>query len=167
VPAGSDKLVVQTEGDGDVDLFLSQGNMPKITQFDYAAKGKDADEKITIRNPRAGTWYALVYGRAKFDDVEVRATWDKGRGVAVVTTSPPPVVIRETPPPVVIRETPPPVVVREPAPVYVYPDPVYVYPRPSTSIVIGGGFWWPWHHSSWHWGHYGGHGRPSHSGGHR
>lgn len=164
VPEGSDKLVIQTEGDGNVDLFLSQGNMPSITQFDYAARGKDADEKITIRNPRPGTWNALVYGRGKFDDVEVKATWEKGRDVAVVTQAPPPVVVRESAPPVVIRESAPPVVVREPAPVYVYPEPVYVYPR--TRIVIGGSFWWPhrWYgghyggwHGGWHGGHHGGH----------
>ncbi len=63
VPAGLRHLVLTTSGGaGDADLYLSRASVPEPKEYQYASQSSDSRERIAVVSPRAGTWYALVYG---------------------------------------------------------------------------------------------------------
>ena len=76
VAPDADRLVVNTSGgQGDVDLYLSYGRLPEPDQYDYVSNHEGTAEKISLRNPRAGTWYAMVFGYEDFRNVSLVGSW--------------------------------------------------------------------------------------------
>lgn len=83
VPANTRRFVVQTaNGSGDVDLFLERGSFPEPGRAEFSSATRGNREEITIDNPRAGTWFLLVYGYEQYRrvDLRTRVTLQRHRG---------------------------------------------------------------------------------------
>jgi YD repeat-containing protein len=58
VPPGTTSVRVTLTGDnGDLDMYVRQGNPASYLEHDYKSDGASSNEAITIANPAAGTWY--------------------------------------------------------------------------------------------------------------
>jgi large repetitive protein len=63
VPADQTKLEISiTGGTGDCDLYVKRDAMPTTSVYDYRPYLKGNDEKVSITNPAAGTWYIMLQG---------------------------------------------------------------------------------------------------------
>ncbi len=88
VEPGTDELIITTSGgDGDLDLYLSDGDRPSTKDFLHSSTGKSADERIVVQNPRAGTWQLLVHAFSRFGGASLRidATRRLGRWAEILS----------------------------------------------------------------------------------
>lgn len=74
VPAGRTSLSFKTSGGrGDADIYVSFGSAPTTSSYQYVSDGSTTAESITIRNPKAGTYYLLLNSYATFSGVTLVA----------------------------------------------------------------------------------------------
>ena len=74
VPEGARILWVDIKGDsGDADLYLQYGEEPTTEMFEYAPFKDGSTEHVLVRRPQSGTWFIMVHGYDKFDDLEIMA----------------------------------------------------------------------------------------------
>ncbi|HWX01046.1 protease pro-enzyme activation domain-containing protein [Collimonas sp.] len=74
VPAGRTSLTFKTSGGrGDADIYASFGTAPTTSSYQYVSDGSTTSENITIRNPKAGTYYLLLNSYATFSGVTLVA----------------------------------------------------------------------------------------------
>lgn len=74
VPAGRTSLTFKTSGGkGDADIYASFGSAPTTSSYQYVSDGSTTSETITIRNPKAGTYYLLLNSYATFSGVTLIA----------------------------------------------------------------------------------------------
>jgi pseudomonalisin len=74
VPAGRTSLTFKTSGGkGDADIYASFGSAPTTSSYQYVSDGSTTSESITIRNPKAGTYYLLLNSYATFSGVTLVA----------------------------------------------------------------------------------------------
>ena len=76
VPAGQTKLEIGIEGGtGDADLYIKLGARPTTSDYDYRPYLAGNDEKVSITDPPAGTWYIVIRGYADYANVTLTATY--------------------------------------------------------------------------------------------
>jgi hypothetical protein len=72
VPSGLSNLVIKTQGGtGDCNLYVRYGEVPTFRVYDVVSYRTGNDETVTIRNPKSGAWYVMVYGN--YSDVSLNA----------------------------------------------------------------------------------------------
>jgi len=90
VPAGQDQLEISTAGGtGDVDLYVRRGSLPTTTSYDYRPYKPGNDEKVTVANPVAGTWYIMLRGYTAYTGVTLKATYSAAITITPLTNSVP------------------------------------------------------------------------------
>ena len=63
VPAGSTRLLVETEGgSGDVDLLIRRNRLPSLLESDCESFEVTNDDGCDVPNPGAGDWYIMLFG---------------------------------------------------------------------------------------------------------
>ncbi len=76
VPAGQARLEIFTSGGtGDMDLYVRKGARPSTKEWDYRPYVIGNNEKVTVDNPQAGTWYVLIRGYSFYGAVTLKATY--------------------------------------------------------------------------------------------
>jgi hypothetical protein len=77
VPEYATNLTVAISGGwGDCDLILRYGEMPDTNAYDYYPALAGNDESVSVANPRAGSWYALLAaGPSGFGGVRLTAAY--------------------------------------------------------------------------------------------
>jgi hypothetical protein len=74
VPPGQARLTVSLSGGtGDCDLYLRQGALPTLEQFDHRPFLVGNLETVTVDNPAAGDWYVMLSGYLAYSRVTLRA----------------------------------------------------------------------------------------------
>lgn len=77
VPAGSHELLVQTSGGtGDADIYVRQGQLPTVADYDCASFTAGNQDACLIETPAAADWYILVDAWTTFDGLLLLATFD-------------------------------------------------------------------------------------------
>lgn len=80
VPAGQKKLTVKTtSGKGDCQLYVRRDEW--ATTSKYTKKSTTSGsciETVEVKNPAAGVWHIMVYGRDHYEDVCLEAAHDLG-----------------------------------------------------------------------------------------
>ncbi|OHB62622.1 MAG: hypothetical protein A2Y77_02005 [Planctomycetes bacterium RBG_13_62_9] len=77
VPVGAKSLeIAMSGGTGDADLYVRKGSLPTTTQYDFRPYLQGNNEKVTIENPAAATWYIMIRGYQAFSGVTLVATLD-------------------------------------------------------------------------------------------
>lgn len=81
VPARATSVTISTGGGmGDCDLFLTRGGVPDVKRYEHVSNGSGTTEKITVKNPKPGTWYVLLLGYKNFKDVSLGLSVKGGVG---------------------------------------------------------------------------------------
>jgi hypothetical protein len=76
VAPNADRLAIDASGgSGDADIYLAYGRLPQPDKYDYVSNKAGTADRILLRNPRAGTWYVLVFGYERFSDVSLTGSW--------------------------------------------------------------------------------------------
>ena len=76
VPAGRSSLSIKTSGgSGDEDLYVQLGSKPTTSSFLRRSWNYGNSESISIRAPKAGTYYIMLYGYAAYSGVTLVATY--------------------------------------------------------------------------------------------
>jgi len=76
VPAGQTSLEIEISGGtGDADLYVKLGARPTITDYDYRPYLAGNDEKVSISDPAAGTYYIVIRGYADYANVTLKASY--------------------------------------------------------------------------------------------
>jgi hypothetical protein len=76
VPAGQARLEIATSGGtGDVDLYVRRGAKPSTSEWDYRPFLIGNNERVTVDNPQAGTWYVMLHGYTLYSGVTLKATY--------------------------------------------------------------------------------------------
>ncbi len=84
VPAGQTKLEIQISGgSGDCDLYVKRDALPTLASYDYRPYLVGNNEKVTVNNPAAGTWYLMLRGYSAYAGVTLLATYSGGIGIAL------------------------------------------------------------------------------------
>jgi subtilisin family serine protease len=65
IPEGTTRLLVQTRGSGDVDLYLRPGSQPTQSTFHCRSIFFTSNELCVVSSPAAGDWHIMVYGYAR------------------------------------------------------------------------------------------------------
>jgi fibronectin type 3 domain-containing protein len=65
IPEGTTRLLVQTRGSGDVDLYLRPGSQPTQSTFLCRSISFTSNELCMVSSPTAGDWHIMVYGYAR------------------------------------------------------------------------------------------------------
>ena len=74
VEEGARILWVDIKGlSGDADLYLQQGSEPTTEAYEYAPMFEGSNEHVMVEFPESGTWYIMVHGHEKFEDLEILA----------------------------------------------------------------------------------------------
>jgi large repetitive protein len=88
VPTGQTKLEIsitgQPSGTGDCDLYVKKDSMPTTTTFDYRPFLAGSEEKVTITNPVAGTWYIMLRGFSAYTGVTLLGSYSGTVGTLLV-----------------------------------------------------------------------------------
>ncbi|CAM4253700.1 collagenase [Pseudoalteromonas maricaloris] len=72
VAAGTDKLVISTSGGtGDADLYLKLGSAPTFSEYDCRPYQSGNEEVCEITTPAAGTYYIMLHGYNRFENVQL------------------------------------------------------------------------------------------------
>ncbi|RRS07810.1 PKD domain-containing protein [Pseudoalteromonas sp. J010] len=72
VAAGVDKLILTTSGGtGDVDLYVKAGTAPTFNEFDCRPYKSGNEEICEIATPEAGTYYLMLHGYNRFENVQL------------------------------------------------------------------------------------------------
>jgi fibronectin type 3 domain-containing protein len=66
VPEGALQLLAQTNGSGNVDLFMRHGTQPTRNTADCRSTNDTTAERCVFFAPAPGDWYIMVYGNARF-----------------------------------------------------------------------------------------------------
>jgi serine protease len=74
VSAGASSLRIATNGTGDADLYVRYGTVPTTTRHDCASTGATSTESCEVLVPAAGTYYVMLRGAARYDNVSLAAT---------------------------------------------------------------------------------------------
>ncbi|MFY0566141.1 Ig-like domain-containing protein [Archangium lansingense] len=73
VPTGTRSLWVQiTGGTGDADLYVRHDLRPTSALYDCRPDLSGNEESCVIDNPPAGTWYVMLRGRQRYEDVTLK-----------------------------------------------------------------------------------------------
>ncbi|MBY0572603.1 MAG: M20/M25/M40 family metallo-hydrolase [Undibacterium sp.] len=76
VPSGKTTLNIKLSGgSGDGDLFAKFGSTPSTTVYDAKSDGSTNAETITIKAPKAGTYFVLVKAYAAVSNASIVATF--------------------------------------------------------------------------------------------
>jgi fibronectin type 3 domain-containing protein len=84
VPSGKTKMALTTTGgSGDCDLYLCKpGDPPSIGTYYEKSTNEGTVESVTVLNPEAGGWVAIVYGYAPYSNIFFTGdTFTDGPGV--------------------------------------------------------------------------------------
>jgi len=74
VPEGQGRLAISTSGGtGDVDLYVCLGQKPTTDEWDYRPYLTGNDERVIVKNPKAGRYYILLRGYMAYAGVTLRA----------------------------------------------------------------------------------------------
>jgi hypothetical protein len=88
VPAGQDELEISTTGGtGDADLYVRRGSLPTTTSYDYRPYKPGNEEKVTVANPAAGTWFIMLRGYTAYAGVTLKATYSAAIVITPLTNS--------------------------------------------------------------------------------
>ncbi|MEJ6476856.1 collagenase [Pseudoalteromonas piscicida] len=72
VAPNTDRLILNTSGgSGDVDLYVKAGAMPTFNEFDCRPYKSGNTESCEIVNPEAGTYYIMLHGYNRFENVQL------------------------------------------------------------------------------------------------
>ena len=72
VPADTVMLTVDISGgNGDADLYVAQGRVPSLQDYDFAPFIDGNNENVSVEAPAAGTWYIMIHGFDSFDNVSL------------------------------------------------------------------------------------------------
>jgi hypothetical protein len=71
VPFGMRSLIVETEGDGDVDLYLRTGPTVSREQYDKRSFNASSSERCEIPNPVSGQWSVMLHGYKSYSNVSL------------------------------------------------------------------------------------------------
>lgn len=63
-------------GSGNADLYLLEGALPALDNYDLIADGGDNNETIDVPAPGGKTWYLMVHGADAFSDVVLTVDGD-------------------------------------------------------------------------------------------
>ncbi len=89
VPAGQTKLEIQISGgSGDCDLYVKRGALPTTAIYDYRPYVVGNNEKVTVDNPVAGTWYIMLRAYHAYSGLTLQATYSGGLGIALTNGVP-------------------------------------------------------------------------------
>jgi hypothetical protein len=81
VPAGLSEFTVTTQGgNGNCDLYLSRGALPRVTDYQFSSRSVGNAENLTLPSPVSGTWFLLVHGASAFSGVTLTATPTRAQG---------------------------------------------------------------------------------------
>ena len=84
VPIGQTKMEIQISGSsGDCDLYVKRDTLPTVASYDYRPYLVGSNEKVTIDNPVAGTWYLMLRGYTAYAGVTLLASYSGGIGIAL------------------------------------------------------------------------------------
>lgn len=82
VPAGQAKLDVKMSGGtGDADLYVRQGQLPTLSEWDYRPYIGGNDELVTVPAPAAGNWYVMIVGYTSYSGVSLLGNYASNLGV--------------------------------------------------------------------------------------
>ena len=89
VPAGAAQLAITTTGpSGDSDLYVRFGSVPTTSTWDYRPYVRGSNETVTVSNPRAGTWYVMLYARSSYSGLTLKAVHNAGVIAATAAATP-------------------------------------------------------------------------------
>ncbi len=94
VPASMTSLMISTSGGtGDCDIYTRFAAAPTLAEYYAKSTGPGTDESITIPDPKAGTWYIMVYAYDDYAGVSLLATYGtdlpgKAEGFAILSSPP-------------------------------------------------------------------------------
>ncbi|BBN83830.1 alkaline serine protease [Pseudoalteromonas sp. A25] len=75
VPAGSEALsFVLGGGSGDADLYVKQGGLPGINDYQCRPYKNGNAEQCDFTNPAGGEWFAMLHGYASYSGATLTAT---------------------------------------------------------------------------------------------
>jgi hypothetical protein len=84
VPAGQTKLeIAMSGGTGDADLYVKKGSLPTTSTYDYRPFRFDNNEKVTVENPTAGTWYIMIRGYSAYTGITLLASYSGASGTTL------------------------------------------------------------------------------------
>jgi hypothetical protein len=84
VPEGQTTLVIEISGgSGDCDLYVKRNALPTVASYDYRPYLVGNNEKVSLDNPAAGTWYLMLRGYSAYAGVTLKATYTGGIGIAL------------------------------------------------------------------------------------
>lgn len=82
VPAGQAKLDVKISGgSGDADLYVRQGQLPSLAEWDYRPYVGGNNELVTVPTPAAGNWYIMLAGYSSYSAVSLLADYSSNLGI--------------------------------------------------------------------------------------
>jgi subtilisin family serine protease len=67
--------VTTTGNNGDADLYVRHGGAATTSLYDAKSTSPLSNESVSIANPAAGTWTALIYAYESFTDCQISATY--------------------------------------------------------------------------------------------
>lgn len=76
VPTSASRLRIETQGNnGDLDLYVSTGAVPKLDSFQWVSGEYGSNEAIVIDNPASGTYYIMAHAYTAYSGVSVTARY--------------------------------------------------------------------------------------------
>jgi hypothetical protein len=89
VPAGQTKLEISiADGTGDCDLYVKKDAMPTVSSYDYRPFLSRNNEKVSITDPAAGTWYIMLRGYNAYSGLTLLAAYSGNVGTLLVNGVP-------------------------------------------------------------------------------
>ena len=86
VPANQQKLeIMMSGGTGDADMYVKRGSLPSMSEYDYRPYQPGNDEKVTINNPSAGTYFIMIRAYQPFSGITLVASYGGAPPDQVVT----------------------------------------------------------------------------------
>lgn len=74
VPAGARRLIIDSwDGQGDADLYVAFGRQPDTEDYDFSPYMEGNEERVTVQQPQAGSWYITLVAYEAFSNVKLRA----------------------------------------------------------------------------------------------
>lgn len=77
VPSYATSLRFETSGgEGDVDLYLTYGELPNWNNIDHYSAIDGNNESILLENPASGSWFAMLYGYNLYSGITFLAKYE-------------------------------------------------------------------------------------------
>ena len=64
-------------GTGDADLYVKYGSVPTMSSYDCRPRLAGNNERCSVSNPAAGTYYILVHGYRQVSGLTLRGLWEQ------------------------------------------------------------------------------------------